>query len=215
MADTPAERDAVRYLGSRFCSGGCLDKITGEDAGYWCENRNVGDNILSLARDNTSAALASYDAVSEASVTVLYQRLRTLLLLDPPSPEIIIKMRGIIANSGMKALGLAPMNEEFDNAVTVFLLKQHWLGGGGMRDPVIKSVQDSAITILAAAGQQHDSLAVRANYQNLLAHAKTVREIFVECEVIQWQLDVCNSCRIMQKYTFTGGSKTCQRFDRL
>ena len=32
---TPAERGAMRYLGPRFCSGGCLDKMTGEDAGYW------------------------------------------------------------------------------------------------------------------------------------------------------------------------------------
>jgi len=83
IAVTPAERGAVRYLGPRFCSGGCLDKITREDAGYWRENRNAAASILSLVRDNMSAALASYDAVSEASVTVLYQRLRTLLLLDP------------------------------------------------------------------------------------------------------------------------------------
>ena len=34
MANTPAERGAVRYLGPRFCSGVCLDKITGDDAGY-------------------------------------------------------------------------------------------------------------------------------------------------------------------------------------
>ena len=85
-------------------------------------------------RDNTSAALASYDAVSEASVTVLYQRLRTLLVLDPPTPEFILKMRGVVANSGMRALGLVPMNEELDNTVTVFLLEPHWLGGGGMGD---------------------------------------------------------------------------------
>jgi len=78
-------------------------------------------------------------------------------------------MRGVVANSGMRALGLAPMNEELDNAVTVFLLAPHWLGGGGMGDPVIKCVQDSAITILA--GLQHDSVAVRDNYENLLAHA--------------------------------------------
>ena len=82
------------YLGPRFCSGGCLDKITEEDAGYWRENRNVTDNILSLVRDNTCAALASYDALSEASITVLYQRLRTLLLLDPPTPEFIVKSGG-------------------------------------------------------------------------------------------------------------------------
>ena len=120
IATTPVERGAVRYLGPRFCSGGCLDKITGEDAqaGYWRENRNAAASILSLVRDNMSAALASYDAVSEASVTVLYQCLRTLLLLDHPTPEFIMKMRGLVANSGMRALGLAPMNEELDNAVT-------------------------------------------------------------------------------------------------
>ena len=64
LSNTPVERGAVRYLGPRFCSGGCLDKITGEDAGYWRENRNVTDNILSLVRDNKCAALASYDAPS-------------------------------------------------------------------------------------------------------------------------------------------------------
>ena len=154
IATTPAERGAVCYLGPRFCSGGCLDKITGDDSGYWRENRNAAASILSLVRANISAALASYDTVSEASVTVLYQRLRTLLLLDPPTPEFIMKMWGVVANSGMRVLGLAPMNEELDNAVTVFLLALHWLGGGGMGDPVIKCVQDSAITILA--GLQHD-----------------------------------------------------------
>ena len=39
MANTPAETGAVRYLGPRFCSWGCLDKTTGEDAGCWRENR--------------------------------------------------------------------------------------------------------------------------------------------------------------------------------
>ena len=29
IGNTPAEGGAVRYLGPRFCSGGCLDKITG------------------------------------------------------------------------------------------------------------------------------------------------------------------------------------------
>jgi len=57
MAQTPAERGAVRYLRPRFCSGACLNMITGEEGGYWCENKNVADNILSLVRDNTSAAL--------------------------------------------------------------------------------------------------------------------------------------------------------------
>ena len=93
MANTPAERGAVRYPRPRFCSGGCLDKITGEDAGYWRENRNAADNNLSLVRDTTSVALTSYDAVSEASVTVLYRRLWTLLLLDPPTPEFKMQMR--------------------------------------------------------------------------------------------------------------------------
>jgi len=88
-----------------------------------------------------------------------------------------MKMRGVVANSGMRALGLAPMNEELDNTVTVFLLVPHWLGGGGMGDPVIKCVQDSAITILP--GLQHDSVAVEANYENLLAHAgHRTRDIF-------------------------------------
>jgi len=77
----------------------------------------------------------------------------------------------------MRALGLAPMNEELDNAVTVFLLAPHWLGGGGMGDQVIKCVQDSAITILA--GLQYDNVAVRANYENLLTHAgDCTRDIF-------------------------------------
>ena len=128
-------------------------------------------------RDNTSAALASYDAASEASVTVLCQCLRTLLLLDPSTPDFIIKMQGVVANSGMRTLGLALMNEELDNAVTVFLLAPHWMGCGRMGDPVIKCVQDSAITILA--GLQHDSVVVRDNYENLLAHAgDRTRDIF-------------------------------------
>jgi len=76
--------------------------ITGNDAGYWRENRNAADSILSLVRDNTSAALASYDSMSEAAVTVLYQRLRTLPLLDPPTPEFVLKIREVVANSGMR-----------------------------------------------------------------------------------------------------------------
>ena len=77
--------------------------------------------FLSVVRDNTFAALASYDAVREAAVTILYQRLRTLLLLDPPTPDFVLKIRGVVANSGMRALGLAPINEELDNAVCVAL----------------------------------------------------------------------------------------------
>jgi len=102
IAQTTADRGAARYLGPRFCSGGCPDMITGNDAGYWRENRNAADSILSLVRDNTSAALASYDSMSEAAVTVLYQRLRTLPLLDPPTPEFFLKIRGVVANSGMR-----------------------------------------------------------------------------------------------------------------
>jgi len=44
MANTPAARGAVRYLGPRFCSGGCPDMITRNDAGYWRENRNAADS---------------------------------------------------------------------------------------------------------------------------------------------------------------------------
>jgi len=91
-------------------------------------------------RENIFATLASYYAVSDASVTVLYQRLQTLLLLDSPTPEFMMKMRGVVANSGMRALGLAPMDEESDNTVTVCLLAPHWFGGGGSGDPVIKCV---------------------------------------------------------------------------
>jgi len=51
------------------------------------------------------------------------------------------------------------------------------MGGGGMGDPVIKCIQDSVITILA--GLPHDSVAVRASYENLLAHAGDyTRDIF-------------------------------------
>jgi len=46
-----------------------------------------------------------------------------------------------------------------------------------MGDPVINCVQDSVISILA--GLQHDSVAVRANDENLLAHAgDRTRDIF-------------------------------------
>jgi len=93
------------------------------------------------------------------------------------TPELIFKMQGVVAISGMRALGLAPMNGELDNMVTVFLLTLHWLGGGGMGDPVIKCIQDSTITILA--GLQHDYVAVRANKANLLAHAgDRTRDVF-------------------------------------
>ena len=37
-------------------------------------------------------------------------------------------MRGVVANSGMRALGLAPMNEELDNAVTALYVR--WEDGG-------------------------------------------------------------------------------------
>jgi len=118
LANTPAESAAVRYLGQRFCSGGCPVMITGDNACHWRENRNAAasDSILSLVRENTSAALASHDAVSEASVTVLYQHLPTFILPDPPTPEFIVQMRVVVSNSGMRALGLAPMNEGLDNA---------------------------------------------------------------------------------------------------
>ena len=50
-------------------------------------------------------------------------------------------------------------------------------GGGWGTQLVIKCIQDSAITILA--GIQHDSVAVRADYENLLAHAGDgTRDIF-------------------------------------
>ena len=42
----------------------------------------------------------------------------------------------------------------------------------------------------------------------------TVREIFFQCEVIQRQLAVCNSCGIMSNCKFTEGSNMCQRRDR-
>ena len=120
--------------------------------------------LTTVVRDNAFAALAWYDAVGETAVTVLYQRLRTLFALDPPTPEFVLKIRGVVANSGIRELGLAPINDELDNAVIAFLLAPHCLGGGGMGDPVIKCVQDSLITILA--GLQHDSVVVRANYEN-------------------------------------------------
>ena len=41
-----------------------------------------------------------------------------------------------------------------------------------MGDPVIKCVQDSVITSLA--GLQHDSVAVRANYENLSQGETTI-----------------------------------------
>jgi len=44
IANTPAARGAVRYLGPRFCSGGCPDMITRNDAGYWRENRIAADS---------------------------------------------------------------------------------------------------------------------------------------------------------------------------
>jgi len=49
-----------------------------------------------------------------------------------------MKMWGVVANSGMRALGLAPMNKELDDTVTVFLLAPHWLGGGRDGGPSYK-----------------------------------------------------------------------------
>jgi len=61
--------------------------------------------------------------------------------------------------------------------VIAFLLALHRLGAGTMGDPIIKCVQDSVITILV--GLQHNSVAVRANCENLLAHARDrTRDIF-------------------------------------
>jgi len=53
-ANTPAERGAVRYLRPHLCSRGRLDKITGEDAGYWRENRNAANNIIYWHHDPDS-----------------------------------------------------------------------------------------------------------------------------------------------------------------
>jgi len=155
--------------------GGVLTKSQGRMlAAYWRETRNAPASILSKVRENIFVTLASYDSVS---VTVLYQRLQTLLFLDPLTPEFMMKMRGVVANSGMRALGLAPMDEESDNTVTVCLLAPHWFGGGGMGEPVLKCVQDLVITILA--GLQHSSVGVRDNYENLVAHAwDSTRDVF-------------------------------------
>jgi len=49
MANTPAARGAVRYLGPQFCSGRCPDMITRDDCGYWRENRNTADSAATSA----------------------------------------------------------------------------------------------------------------------------------------------------------------------
>jgi hypothetical protein len=177
------------------------------------ETRSHFCHFPAVLNYNTSAVIASYDAVSDAAVTVLYQWLRTLLLLDPSTPEFVLKIRGVVANSSMQALGLVPINEELDNAMIAFLQAPHCLGGGGMGDPLIKCVQDSVITILA--GLQHDSVTVRASMEICLHMQETVSEISSLCEVTKWQLDVCNFCDIMQSSNFTGGSNKCKHRIRL
>jgi len=66
--------------------------IIGDEAGYWREHRQAADSILSLVRDNTTAALASYHIVCESSATVLYCGLNFYwahqhLTLSPAQPN--------------------------------------------------------------------------------------------------------------------------------
>jgi len=65
MANTPAARGAVRYLGPQTCSGGCPDMITRNDAGYWRENRNAADSISScrLMRVRVGKCICMYVGV--------------------------------------------------------------------------------------------------------------------------------------------------------
>jgi len=89
-APTPAGRGAVRYLGPYFSSGGCYDTHKPEDNGYWLENRNAVYKILAQVSDSTNAVQASYDAVCQTANSILYQRMRTLLMVDPPTPDMAV-----------------------------------------------------------------------------------------------------------------------------
>ena len=83
----------------------------------------------------TNRLQPTYRTARDACLTILIQRIKTLALVDPPTPEIADLLRQTIGNCGMRSLGLR-CNGDFDNVTFDFLLSPLGTGGGGMSDPI-------------------------------------------------------------------------------
>ena len=149
---TAEERGATRYLGAWLAWG---------EQDQWREQDAVIQRATSAYANRSAMVQPSFKVASATAISVLYQRLKLMLLVKPPSTEQSTAIRTAIARSGLRALRLAPLvNSTHESAITDYLLRPMQLGGAGMGDPIAQAAADAAVTL--QAGLAHPSKAIRA-----------------------------------------------------
>ena len=160
---TATDRGSTRYLGP------CLS-FAGDDKhrDVWREHTAACTRIVRQYEAQASDVRPNFRVMRAAAASVLYQRLKQLLLVQPPTPDLARDIRTATARTGLEALGLAKLlDHNTDSTLVDILLLPTHLGGCGIIDPIHRAVQDAAANILA--GLSHTNKIVRASYYCLVA----------------------------------------------
>ena len=142
---TATDRGSTRYLGP------CLS-FAGDDKhrDVWREHTAACTRIVRQYEAQAGDVRPNFRVMRAAAASVLYQRLKQLLLVQPPTPDLARDIRTATARTGLEALGLAKLlDHNTDSTLVDILLLPTHLGGCGIIDPIHRAVQDAAANILA------------------------------------------------------------------
>ena len=159
---TATDRGSTRYLGP------CLS-FAGDDKHHdvWHEHTATCLRIVRQYESQASDVRPNFRVTREAAASVLYQRLKQLLLVKPPDPVLERQIRTATARTGLEALVLAKLlDHKTDSTLVDILLLPTNLGGCGIQDPIHRAVQDASANILA--GLSHTNPTVRASFHCLI-----------------------------------------------
>ena len=134
-----AEVTSTRYLGAWF------DMAAPRGCYAWVKQRAKIRGIADGFRRIVTRVDPSFRLTCNASLTIMYQRMKYMLCAEPPDQPTMTHLINSVGHAGLQALKLPALSslEKHQILMDILLTPVH-LGGAGMEDPSRRLAQDAA-----------------------------------------------------------------------
>jgi len=188
------DSSSTRYLGAWFDWGA----PKGGDA--WAKQKAMILGVAQRYGENMRRVLPSFRLACTTALSIMYQRMKTMLTTEPPDQYTLQFVCNKVATTGLRCLNIpAVLSLESHNILTDVMLTPVHMRGAGMENPTSRLCQDSSIGILS--GLAHPAPVVRETFNYMMN--KTTDFDSADGKGVKW-----NSVGMWQNYSFTRDRKT-------